>query len=370
MAAALRQSQTSSAASPGPAQQRYDRQDRASIVCCNNLILMTLVAESGSARPKKQGDVASRSRRTSSTSSTPSSGDLDLASGFLANAKRAVGNIELLLTPRLRNVQALLSLECMLSHLTIVISVEGGRAIKPGILLTEERIRTQCMVAQLHLSAGLFEILFSLASQCAKVLGVHQWHLHRDQLRDEEAEERRNVSYCLYTLDKAVCWTIGVSPSIPRSDVLIDPAPLSPQDVLAAHLAAKAELAAIEEAVCLELYAARAGECSSGEAQEAAADIARRLRSWLAGAAIDLDELPNAGGGGGNSNNSPESLSFAQTELALGFVCAQLLRIWPQRDNTDQMAQQRAEIARSCVVLMMRLWAAASEQGRHVAYLR
>jgi hypothetical protein len=112
MAAALRQS-LSGAGSNIAGQQQQQQQDQASIVCCNNLILMTLAADS--ARPGKPTQSAKHVRRSSSTASF-ASGSLDLASGFLDNAKRAVDNIEPLLAPRLRNVQALLSLVWYLAH--------------------------------------------------------------------------------------------------------------------------------------------------------------------------------------------------------------------------------------------------------------
>jgi hypothetical protein len=82
----------------------YPDQDRAYVICCNNLILMTLTANSLRSRPGKQ--VQSKHRRKTSSI------DFDLTRSFLTNAKRAIDNIELLLSPRLINVQALLSLVC------------------------------------------------------------------------------------------------------------------------------------------------------------------------------------------------------------------------------------------------------------------
>lgn len=103
MTAALRQS---SSCPPGQ-QQHRQQQDQASIVCCNSLIVMALAADSGNTGKPTQ---AARQARRASSATPLSSGSLDLASGFLDNAKRAVEHIEPLLSPRLRNVQALLSL--------------------------------------------------------------------------------------------------------------------------------------------------------------------------------------------------------------------------------------------------------------------
>lgn len=76
-------------------------QDLGLVVCSNNLILMTLAATMlrAPSHPSKP-----RSARNSSSI------DLDLIKGFLANARRAIEHAELLLSPRLVNVQALLSL--------------------------------------------------------------------------------------------------------------------------------------------------------------------------------------------------------------------------------------------------------------------
>lgn len=225
------------------------------------------------------------------------------------------------------------------------------------------------MVAQQHLSTGVFERLFSLAAQCAKALGLHHWHAYRDQLGDEEAEERRNVSWCLYVLDKAVCWTSGTSPSITTSDVLIDPAPLSPQGwtLERRHLAAKAGLAAIEEAVYLEVYAVRPRERSPEEARQSALKLWRRLQEWRAGTGIDLDAVQQKDN---SSGGATENLPFSQAELELGFVCAQLLLVWPYRLHADHMFPQPAELARNCLRSMLRLWSSAADQDRHAAMPR
>jgi hypothetical protein len=74
----------------------FPDQDRAYIICSNDLILMALAANSLRSRPGKQV----KSKRTRKTSSI----DFDLTKSFLTNAKRAIENVELLLSPRLINV--------------------------------------------------------------------------------------------------------------------------------------------------------------------------------------------------------------------------------------------------------------------------
>lgn len=79
-----------------------EKQQRADIVCFNNVVLLTLTAKSLRAAAKEGASSSLRARGKSI--------DSDLHQSFLANATRAVQNIEELLAPRLSNVQALLSL--------------------------------------------------------------------------------------------------------------------------------------------------------------------------------------------------------------------------------------------------------------------
>lgn len=91
-------------------------QEWASIVCCNNLILMTLTAN---AMRRTQQRSAPAANNTSNSSM-----DFDIITGFLTNAKRAVRNVDLLLAPSLNHVQALLSLVC--TQLTPVYTSTGN----------------------------------------------------------------------------------------------------------------------------------------------------------------------------------------------------------------------------------------------------
>jgi hypothetical protein len=81
-------------------------QNRAYVVCANNLILMTLTSNS-----------LRYCQRKDSKSDKLSSIDADIIRTFLANAKRAIRNVQLLVAPSLLNVQALLSLVSSLVNL-------------------------------------------------------------------------------------------------------------------------------------------------------------------------------------------------------------------------------------------------------------
>ena len=77
-------------------------EDRAHAICFSNMVLLTLTAKSLQSRARYATQPSYRQ--------SGSSMDYDLIKPFLANAKRALQNLELLLSPRLVNVQALLSL--------------------------------------------------------------------------------------------------------------------------------------------------------------------------------------------------------------------------------------------------------------------
>lgn len=84
--------------------------DHASIVCCNNLILVTLAANSLRSCRGRQTQPKYTYKRSSI--------DSDIIAGFLGNAKRAIEHIGLLLSPGLLNLQALLSLVCLFLNIT------------------------------------------------------------------------------------------------------------------------------------------------------------------------------------------------------------------------------------------------------------
>jgi len=86
-------------------------QDRAYVVSCNNLILLTLGPSS--LQTCAMNNFASDPLRKAVSI------DLDIAKSLITNAKRSITNIELLLSPRLLNLQALLSLVCRHCHYSL-----------------------------------------------------------------------------------------------------------------------------------------------------------------------------------------------------------------------------------------------------------
>ncbi|KAI0889326.1 fungal-specific transcription factor domain-containing protein [Annulohypoxylon maeteangense] len=285
-------------------------QDLGRIVCSNNLILMTLAANLS--HPPRHSDKSSRSKPVRGTSSI----DLDLTKGFLANARRAIEHAELLLSPRLINVQALLSL---------------------------------CVVAQEHMPPDVFKKLFNMAAQCARSIGVHDWE--RNPLEREDTRERQCVSYCLYILDKTACWIVGGSVSIPVSDVYIDTTLKLFDDKAMNDLVSKTKLAEIEEEIYLEIYARRAPARTEDQVRMMISKFNKKLQDWLVESSKDQEA---------DSTASLEPIP--KIELSIGFACTQLLYMWPFKEHPDATSQ-RIEVSRRCMRLLLRLWDSTVEIG-------
>ncbi|KAJ9386807.1 transcriptional regulator family: Fungal Specific TF [Paecilomyces variotii] len=269
-------------------QSPSSERDFASIICCNNLILMAMSADSlcsnrGESTQNRQGTKVS-------------SMEFDMIAGFRANAKRAIQNIDQLLLPRLINVQALLSLY---------------------------------MVAQEHFSIVESERLFALASRCAKLTGIHQWHSFQGHLSDEDIRERQTISYCLYTIDKTVCWTTGLSPNIPASDIHFETHAVSSEVSLASSLIAKSELAKIEETIYSEIYASQVKPKREDEIRDFAAMMLSKLQVWLTNSGIDLNMIQN-----------PPETSADKLQLTI----------------------------RMCMKLVLSLWNSPPDEGKHAVF--
>ncbi|KAF7171585.1 hypothetical protein CNMCM5623_003954 [Aspergillus felis] len=297
-------------------QSTPSERDLASIVCCNNLILMAMSADSLGSH-QRESMMSKQTRKTSSI-------DFDLIVGFLINGKRAVSNIDQLVSPHLINVQALLSLH---------------------------------IVAQVYLSIGLSETLLALATRCAKSIGIHQWHSFQGQLSDDDIKERRNLSYCLYILDKALCWTAGSSPSIPASKVHFDPRLVPSENGIPPCLVAKAEMARIEETVYLEIYAVHVQARDEDLVRGFAATILSRLQVCLTESGVDLNKIQKSFEG-----------SASNLQLAIRYLSVQLLLIWPHKHHPDPMFQRAPEVARMCLKLLLRLWHSPPDQGSQAVF--
>lgn len=290
-------------------------QNLASIICCNNVIILALSAHSFNCRKVKLSTVKQADKVSSS--------DANFIRGFLANAKRALKHLDQLMSPCLINVQALLSLY---------------------------------IVSQMFLASEISEMLLTLAARCAKSVGIHQWHTFRDQLSDQDVKERRSLCYCLYIFEKSFCWSSASSPNLVLSEVYIEPRPTS-CDSITSSLITRTKLAKIVERIYFEMYADRIESRTTERVRQCALAILSSLQDWSGDAGLDINEI----------QKSAES-SSSKIELSICFLSAKLLLIWPNEHLSDAVFQQKHQISRTMMKLLLSLWNLPPEQDHHIHF--
>lgn len=88
-------------------------------------------------------------------------------------------------------------------------------------------------------------------------------------------------------------------------------------------------MAKIEETVYLEVYANQVKAKNDDQVRVFATTILSRLQSWLADSGIDFDKI----------QNFPKS-SAPNLQLAIRYLCVQLLLIWPHKNHPDGLFQR------------------------------
>lgn len=205
---------------------------------------------------------------------------------------------------------------------------------------------------------ALSETIFTLAVKCAKSIGIHQWHSLQDQLSDEEVQQRQNISYYLYVIDKAHLWVIGSTPSVLLSEVRIQASPWYPEENVNSLIGAKAEMAKIEETIFLEVFAPHAKPKTEQQVQIVTNTVFSELQDCINSAGIDLEKL----------QDSSDDMSISNLQLAIRYFCIHILIIWTYKTHPRFSFQRGPEVARVCLKLLLRLWHTPSEQGSHIAF--
>ncbi|OAQ78356.1 C6 transcription factor [Purpureocillium lilacinum] len=291
-----------------------EKQQRADIVCFNNVVLLTLTAKSLRAAAKEGASSSLRARGKSI--------DSDLHQSFLANATRAVQNIEELLAPRLSNVQALLSLY---------------------------------LVALVHWSTERASLLLTMAAMTAKSIGLHQWQPSQGQLDPDELDERQRVFYCLYILDKSRCWVDGRCPSVQIKSPEVWLSPSQSSNEVHHRFAARARLARVEHRVCLELYSDDADEKGTRHRNRIITELDREVQQCWS----EYD-------GQGLNNQQPSSLDL---EFAIA-ACAIHILVWWPASNEKSIGDRLIARVRTCLSLIQRLWVDENELGSYITISR
>ncbi|KAL2683377.1 hypothetical protein Neosp_007847 [[Neocosmospora] mangrovei] len=287
---------------------------RAYDVCANNLVLLTLQAKSLHSRAV--------SSRAGTEASGASSIDMDLIKSFIANAKRALENVELLLlNPSLLSLQALLSL---------------------------------CMVAQTSLSEDVAALVFSFAVHVAKSIGLRHGSSasSTERANAEECQEKQQVMYCMVCLSRALAWASGLSFNLPSVDLLERSLSISSTT---SHLATRVALLRLEEQIYSSLYSDEATGQGPSATGKVALNQGRKLEDWAANHAEELDEGQYSGTLSGELCH----------DLSARFYSIQALVLWPIPEDAS-MSTSMLDVARRSLRFFQRLWTATSERGHHL----
>ncbi|KAF5554276.1 fungal specific transcription factor factor [Fusarium mexicanum] len=269
-------------------------------IFCNSLAILILTAK-----------LASSSRNSGSSWSSI---DLELVKYFLSNATWAVHNLHELMTQRLSNIQALLSLH---------------------------------LVAQIHWGSERAILFLTLATAGAKPLGLHQLESFHGYTQDE-MQERKNIFLCLYILDKTRCWIDGQPPQVP----LWHPEVLLSHSGIDLGLLARAKLSRIEEAIFVQLYSDVPEDQPSNGVDNIVSNLTQMLQQFSAECRLD-------------DPHDHHEMSFARAELTLVVCALQVLLHW-RTGAEDAMVTSSSK----CLSLFIDLWRQNAGPGNHLTVIR
>ncbi|KAJ5168929.1 uncharacterized protein N7482_004523 [Penicillium canariense] len=268
--------------------QQHPGLKRVYAVSASNMILLTLTTKSLQAESERR----SRSRSPNCNASSPMEGDFSRT--FVTNARRAINNLELLVHPRIENIQALLSL---------------------------------CRVAQLHLTDDMVRLTFSLAVYLARSIGLDHSKPPEQQPGSELGAEKRNILHCLSVLERTTCWTTGSHPWATGCHGL--------------------ELSRIEEKVFSLLYSRDPRTKDVRTFQRGVSTIRQELERWRGQQRIDSGGVQERG----KSIGDADSTKLAR---AISFHYISILAAMPTAcDYVDQ--DSITNQSRACLGLLARL---------------
>ena len=190
-------------------------------------------------------------------------------------------------------------------------------------------------------------------------MGLHQLDYPISHVRNAYFQERQNICYCLYVLDKVVCWTTGASPSILATDFQILPATQTIDNGAISFLSARAMLAEIEETIYLEIFSRQAGRKTEEHVHHLVSRVRARLHDWATDAGVDVED----------QSNGEDRESASKVDLCVSFCNAQLLLTWPFRNHPKFMSQ-RKDLATKCIKLILRLWHSGPDSESHMILSR
>ncbi|KAH8805343.1 fungal-specific transcription factor domain-containing protein [Xylogone sp. PMI_703] len=268
--------------------------DPASVICINNVVLMTLNAKC-------------KFRSANSSTDPLDMGLLDIRILLLRSAKKALGLAKDLMAPRLINVQALLSLS---------------------------------IIAHENLQLDVAEIMLDQACQVARMMGLHRKYQIPTSLTRAEAEEQKKVFWLLFIIDKHISFLVANSCRLPSYDCNVS----FPEDEhFQRFLVPRIQLARIQEQIYIDLYSALAQGRSVMDCQRRMLKLRKSLDYWHQMHESSLSEAP-----------FQESDPDANLRLALNFNYYNTRIMACQQSLDETLIKLRLEDARMGIRLMFR----------------
>ncbi|KAI0010186.1 hypothetical protein F4779DRAFT_578472 [Xylariaceae sp. FL0662B] len=284
------------------------RADRAIILCVNNLLLLALGAKCRSrkmTRPSHSHAVANEQNQSPM--------ELVFLETFLQNARRALNRREQLLSPSLRNIQALLSL---------------------------------CLVAQQHWDIEALSCLYHQAAYLARCTGLDHLSLYtRDTGRQEDFEDSLNALNCLCVIGSSVNWVSGYQPLCSFTEATEAALALAgthltqeADEALVKYQNARLSLVKIEDRAFASLYPVQFPGQTLAKVQQD--NMALR------------DELDNWWSQYGHSDSTAAAVPGASTELQVRYHTMKVLLTWPSHGILDEDASRLGN-SRACLRLLV-----------------
>ncbi|KAI1138455.1 hypothetical protein F5Y05DRAFT_40278 [Hypoxylon sp. FL0543] len=287
--------------------------DRAIIVCVNNLFVLTLGAKCLSRKVKR----LSPDQNESVNEQDKSPMEQVFLNTFLQNAKHALTRREQLSSPRLLNIQALLSL---------------------------------CLVAQQHWDIDILTSLYHQASHLTRYTGLDSLSLQtRETGYQGDLEDSLNVLSCLCIIGSSVNWASGYQPNFSFAEAaeaaLIFKEANSAQtdvDPVGNYQKARFGLAVIEERAFTASYPVPSHGQTFAKIQHDSMTLLKELDNWWSKYGLEFD-------------SRCATIPGIKTELEARYHIVKVLLAWPlQRPFQEDV--ETVGTSRTCLKILVEAW--------------
>ena len=179
----------------------------------------------------------------------------------------------------------------------------------------------------------------------AKIIGIHQENCIASDAFDIGVEERRDVFWVLFVLDKQMCVLTGNSYSISSSDCDVQLPRQIPGSFFNQQFLARIQLALLQERIYSGLYSTEGIRQTSGEVERVIDRLSTELQKWYDAHELVLtDQLVDGG----------PQVPFVGAEMTFWYYncCVLVLR----RSSDSARRSQSLQDSRSAISSIQRIW--------------